>query len=287
MSHNTTLNGDLEEIDLAAAYNAASSQAAEFNNKWSKNGFGDPVPIAKSGKFTKSESELIRKSMSDYCAAKSITVARLCSECEHKSELKGAWMIIARVVPHRSVQSVYRHGIRRCHPFKRGAWSEAETCTLMDLVQGLGKKWSTIQNRLNRSADSCRDKYREMEHDYVKGRWREEETEMLKGYIREHVVGADPETDMKVLAKRVAEEGIQLPWSAISKKMGNRSRLSCFKRWQKMTGGETGDSKRRKEDDDEDSEDSPTTKRIKIEGVPDYDVYTAKMAADAVGLPDM
>lgn len=34
----------------------------------------------------------------------------------------------------------------------------------------------------------------------------------------------------------VEEQGIQIPWSTISKRMGKRSRLSCFKKWQKMTG---------------------------------------------------
>jgi hypothetical protein len=55
---------------------------------------------------------------------KEISVTRLCSECDHKAELKGAWTEIAKKLPHRSVQSVYRHGLRQLHPFKRGAWSD-------------------------------------------------------------------------------------------------------------------------------------------------------------------
>lgn len=34
----------------------------------------------------------------------------------------------------------------------------------------------------------------------------------------------------------VEANNIQIPWTAISKKMGKRSRLSCFKKWQKLTG---------------------------------------------------
>lgn len=128
------------------------------NNKWSHNGFGAPVGATASGKFSPHESEIVRNAIAEYCAAKQISVARLCSEHEHKSELKGAWMEIARHLPERSVQSVYRHGIRRCHPFQRGAWSEEECRTLGELVNTVGKKWAVIQNKLNRSADSCRDK---------------------------------------------------------------------------------------------------------------------------------
>jgi len=161
-------------------------ESASNANKWSRNGFGAAVS-KQSGKFSRAESELVRKAVEEYCSARQIPTARLCSECDHKSDLKGAWMEIAKRLPHRSVQSVYRHGIRQLHPFKRGAWSEEECNVLVDLVQRMGKKWSAIQAKLNRSADSCRDKYREMSDDYVKGRWKEDETELLKMVIREQV----------------------------------------------------------------------------------------------------
>lgn len=95
------------------------SQDFPTENKWSKNGFGDPV-VRDIGKFTREESEAVRRAVEEYCAVKQISTARLCSECDHKAELKGAWMEIAKSTPHRSVQSVYRHGLRQLHPFKRG-----------------------------------------------------------------------------------------------------------------------------------------------------------------------
>lgn len=156
------------------------------SNKWSKNGYGAPVP-KQTGKFSRVESEQVRKAVEDYCSAKQIATSRLVAECEHKSELKGAWMEIAKRLPHRSVQSVYRHGIRQLHPFKRGAWSEQECTMLTELVQRHGKKWAMIQAKLNRSADSCRDKHREMSDEYIKGRWKDDETELLKRIIREQV----------------------------------------------------------------------------------------------------
>ncbi|CAJ1966858.1 unnamed protein product [Cylindrotheca closterium] len=198
--------------------------------KWAKNAYGQ-----KTGKFSKEESETVRKAVEEFCTLKEISVARLCSECDHKAELKGAWMEIAKQLPHRSVQSVYRHGLRQLHPFKRGAWTDEECELLVNLVQRTGKKWASIQQKLNRSADSCRDKYREMNDDYVRGRWKENETETLKKLIRDHL-DADPNADIKMLGKMVENEGIKIPWSIISKRMGKRSRLSCFKKWQKMTG---------------------------------------------------
>jgi Myb-like DNA-binding domain len=239
-------SADVEAVVAAAATEMAPPEDAntaadgDVNNKWSKNGYGASVE-KQTGKFNKEESELVRNAIEEYCNAKQISVSRLCSECDHKAELKGAWMEIAKRLPHRSVQSVYRHGIRQCHPFKRGAWSEQECVTLADLVTRLGKKWSTIQTKLNRSADSCRDKYREMSDEFVKGRWKEEETATLKRLIREHLNtithGATTAIeDMKELGQLVEEGNLQIPWSIISKRMGKRSRLSCFKKWQKLTG---------------------------------------------------
>ncbi len=177
----------------------------------------------------------MKRAVEEYCAMKDISVSRLCSECEHKAELKGAWMEIAKKLPHRSVQSVYRHGLRQLHPFKRGAWTDEECEVLVDMVTRMGKKWAQIQAKLNRSADACRDKYREMDDAYIRGRWNQNETEQLKRLIREHL-HVDPTAEIRELGKMVEANGLKIPWHLISKRMVKRSRLSCFKKWQKMTG---------------------------------------------------
>lgn len=243
--------------------------ASSADNKWSKNGYGQAVE-RDLGKFSREESETVRNAVQDYCSRKAISTARLCSECDHKAELKGAWMEIAKSIPHRTVQSVYRHGLRQLHPFKRGPWSEQEVATLHELIARMGKKWSAIQAKMNRSADSCRDKFREINSDYTKGyvcmcclaityvmnsslgvdltsyillflrlqkysRWKEPETELLKRLVREQL-HADPNADIIELGRLVEQQNISIPWTVISKKMGKRSRLSCFKKWQKLTG---------------------------------------------------
>jgi hypothetical protein len=83
--------------------------------------------------------------------------------------------------------------------------------------------------------------YREMSDDYVKGRWEDVETMELVSQIRcwlhHHTNGATSTlVDFGELAQLVDELKIQIPWSLISKRMGRRSRLSCFKKWQKLTG---------------------------------------------------
>lgn len=99
-------------------------------------------------------------------------------------------------MPNRTVQAIYRHGIRKLHSFKRGQWDKEEQeklvrlvraptmvmtwqhsvagpslrrcCMLVGVVAGArqvhekGPKWKKIQEELNRYADACRDKYREL-----------------------------------------------------------------------------------------------------------------------------
>ena len=107
-----------------------TSMSERYENKWIKNAFGEDVAL-RGGKFSKEESEKIRAAAVSACAAKQIDPSRLCAECEHKPELRGIWLEIAQEFPHRSVQSVYRHGIRLLHPFKRGPWSPGELVRLL------------------------------------------------------------------------------------------------------------------------------------------------------------
>ena len=47
------------------------------------------------GKFSREESETIRNAVEEYCAAKQISTARLCSECDHKAELRSTgWKLV-------------------------------------------------------------------------------------------------------------------------------------------------------------------------------------------------
>jgi len=261
--HHHLLHAQQQQHVASPAMTTASAAASPNNtseNKWSKNGYGQPCARpAKNGKFTAEETILVRQSIEEYCKSRNITSSRLCSECDHKAELKGAWMEIARALPHRTVQSVYRHGLRQLHPFKRGPWTDAECTDLLNLVHRLGKKWAAIQSKLNRSADQCRDKYREMSADYIKGRWNEFETKLLFQLVKEHLGissininssskskkdgkgGGSTKDDpyglatIREISQMVERDEIVIPWSTISKRMVKRSRLSCFKKWQKMT----------------------------------------------------
>jgi hypothetical protein len=131
-----------------------------------------------------------------------------------------------------------------------------------------------------------------MSDEYTKGRWKEQETEVLKRLIREQL-GAEPGTSMRALGKLVEEQGVQVPWSTISKRMVKRSRLSCFKKWQKLTGlFSLSDDHRSKaelleaiaEDIKGNSEEGRDAKRAKIENDPTASFPQAPTAGAAAAL---
>jgi len=73
-----------------------------------------------------------------------------------------------------------------------------------------------------------------MSTDFVKGRWNDEECQLLKQLVKDFI-RVDPNIDVYEVNRMIEQEKITIPWSIISKKMAKRSRLSCFKKWQKMT----------------------------------------------------
>jgi hypothetical protein len=243
----------------------------------------------RNGKFTKEESETIKKAVEEYCSLKGINIQRLCSECDHKAELKGAWTEIAQCLPHRSVQAVYRHGLRQLHPYKRGAWTDDECEQLLNMVTLHGKKWASIGTKINRSADACRDKYREMSEYFVRGRWKTTEVQQLKKLIHEHLQ-VDKDLDWRELGKYAEANGLKVAWSIISKKMGNRSRLSCFKKWQKMTGllspSDGGSEQQYKEEDTQALPPSHSTAKVnaKMDTHEQVDMHVAPTAGTTAAM---
>mmetsp|Transcript_17146 Transcript_17146/g.25590 ORF Transcript_17146/g.25590 Transcript_17146/m.25590 type:complete len:455 (-) Transcript_17146:3260-4624(-) len=225
------------EIEPTSSSAAATQRGAKVRKHKStvNNGFGEFVGKTK-GKFSHEDSKKVRETIETYCRSHNITVNKLCSETDNRSDnLRGAWREIAQVLPDRTVQSVYRHGMRIMHPFKRGVWTAEELLQLRSLVLQHGNKWAEIAAKMNRSSDSCRDKHREFCSDYTRGRWNEEETKKLEKLLRDYLKVGD-DMDMAQMGKLVESKGVTVPWELLSKKMGSRSRLACFKRFEMLSG---------------------------------------------------
>ncbi len=105
------------------------------------------------------------------------------------------------------------------------------------LVLRHGRAWALISNKLNRSADACRDKHREFSLNFNKGKWSDEESENLIKIVRS-LLKLAPDTSIEQMKDLVLKNrGNNVPWNVVSKRMKNkRSRLACLKRFQQMSG---------------------------------------------------
>merc|ERR1719506_828830 len=175
---------------------------------------------------------------------------------KENQKYRGLWREIAQRLPERTETSVYRRGMRLLNPFKTGAWSEGEMKLLAELVEKYGAKWTRIQSEVNRSAEACADKWRE-----IKGRdlarmtgagtdkdggkskrrgyaaWSEEETQKLRGIIRSTVNHSNPAATFEEMFAKAEEDSFKISFTAISKQLGtNRSRLDCYEKYLRMAG---------------------------------------------------
>jgi hypothetical protein len=88
----------------------------------------------------------------------------------------------------------------------------------------------------------------------------------------------------------VEEQNIQIPWSTISKRIGKRSRLSCFKKWQKMAGllSASDEVRRRKQEPgaNGDNANAAAAKRQKVESGGDLEgeLHAAPTAGAAAAM---
>ena len=189
------------------------------------NGFGEPAANPQP-RWTAAETALLQKTVQEFCASHQMNNPADIFDKEKRqqhmgSAAGGVWYTIAQKFPQRQVMSVYKKAQRL--QFQqgtvRGPWSDDETQRLLQLVQTHGTKWSKVGPLLNRTPDSCHDRYREKHnHNYQHGAWTEQELQKYHALVQEYQTShpSDP-----------------LPWSLISQRLGTRSRVACQDRWRK------------------------------------------------------
>lgn len=87
----------------------------------------------------------------------------------------------------------------------------------------------------------------------------------------------------------VEEHDLPIPWSTISKRMGKRSRLSCFKKWQKMTGigGHQGDEASVNHSNTEYASPGTNNKRVGLKPEDGQSDYKRQKTGDDVDVDDV
>jgi hypothetical protein len=139
---------------------------------------------------------------------------------------------IANQLSGRDILSVTRHLVKKFPVGESFApWTEEDDLMLRKLVAEKGSQWTVIADRMGRSADLVRLRYR----DYVSmgkkrklGRWDDEE--MKKLYRVVHLL-LDESDWNKELGLKLDVVSSFVDWGTVSNKMGDRSRLQCYGKW--------------------------------------------------------
>ncbi|CAD8088202.1 unnamed protein product [Paramecium sonneborni] len=119
----------------------------------------------KQGKFTEEEIEKVKESLISYALSQNLTeeqFADLFSNSQ-KTTMPKAWLHIAKVLPQRSVDSVYKFIKARFNPDNyQGHWTKEEEQHLIQLINQFGRNYTQISKVLNRTPQNIRDKYRQL-----------------------------------------------------------------------------------------------------------------------------
>jgi hypothetical protein len=139
---------------------------------------------------------------------------------------------IASQLPGRDTLSVTRHLLKK-FPVEESPteWTEEDDVMLRKLIVEKGKQWTVIADKMGRSADLVRLRYR----DYVsmgkkrkKGRWDNGEMEKLYRIVHNLLDESDWNKELGLRQDVVSRF---VDWGTVSSKMGDRSRLQCYGKW--------------------------------------------------------
>jgi hypothetical protein len=139
---------------------------------------------------------------------------------------------IANQLSGRDTLSVTRHLLKKFpveeHPAE---WTEEDDLMLKNLVDEKGNQWTVIADKMGRSAELVRLRYR----DYVsmwkkrkEGKWDEGETKKLYRVVHKLLDESDWN---KALGLKQEVVSRFVDWGTVSNKMGDRSRLQCYGKW--------------------------------------------------------
>jgi len=184
--------------------------------------------VYKKGKFSALEDDLLAKAIEHYRMSRYLSqddiLAMIRRDPGTKDKSDSFWFEITAQVPLRPVMAVYHH-VRRIYDSKghQGKWIPEEDVVLERAVSELGQRWEKVSHQVGRTANDCRDRWRNhIQHrsTRIAGPWSKEEEDQLTAIVLSITTDKGISADNDVF------------WSEVSNKMGNRrTRQQCRIKW--------------------------------------------------------
>jgi len=195
----------------------------------------------KKGLFTATEQAIIENEVKKYCDSQGISMSEFGRRLVQKKQEQGAGEgtkirglapLISDVLPGRPLLAIWKHVRRAYDPHsKLGRWTPEEEAALQRARQKHGSSWTAISQDIGRSADDCRDRWKNytcVKQTRLRGKWSKEEEERLLQLVSQ---------------SQAAGSNAGALWTWVSSQMGgSRSRAQCRAKWSeslqpKLTSG--------------------------------------------------
>lgn len=135
----------------------------------------------------------------------------------------------------RPVLMVYHYMKRLLHPGNRqGNWTAAEDMQLRRLFAVKGPQWVEISKEMGRFATSCRDRYRKIRADYIKGPWATDEVERLEAAVSELIHSREAAATLAETGE-LTDAPLTLSWYFVSERVRTRSWMQCISKWSHLS----------------------------------------------------
>ncbi|KAF8476502.1 Myb-like DNA-binding domain-containing protein [Gautieria morchelliformis] len=182
--------------------------------------------VYKKGKFSSIEQHTLRTAIENYRVTSGLSQEQIVDVIFSKAKEEHAnfWSEITATVPARPITAVYHYVHRAYNPLGlQGKWTKEEDAALISAVGDHGQAWQTIKERVGRSPQDCRDRWRNHlanRSERQRGYWSKAEEEELTNIVQELTTAQGKNSDSDIF------------WGIVSKRMGNkRGRQQCRVKW--------------------------------------------------------
>jgi hypothetical protein len=203
-------------------------------------------PTTATGAFTNSEVDIVQRYMDEYMQTQKIDQRELADRIWAVTRKRDEfWDEIAKVLPNRPRQSIYKFCRRKYHNFEaRGKWTKEDDNELMRRAMEKPNKWKEIGAEMHRMPEDCRDRWRnylKCGSERNKDTWSETEEAALRQAVHDCIETMKENARNDALSKpglykhQELDDEEYINWTVVSEKMGHvRSRLQCLYKWKKL-----------------------------------------------------
>ncbi|OQU79960.1 hypothetical protein SORBI_3007G053700 [Sorghum bicolor] len=188
------------------------------------------IELVHGRRFTSEEDAKLMEAMVKYAEMRQLGEKGLemIGDCKKYPELKGCWPEIAKSLPHRPTDAVYKRARILLQRSAERKWTEEEREIVRRFVEKNGRNWRVLAKELGKNEIHVKDLWRRMKPKNLRrGHWTQDEYQNLFDLVN---------LDLRMKAHQYFDPGHRqirdnISWEAISDKLTTRNNHECCQKW--------------------------------------------------------